>query len=217
MIGHDGLSGLAVILGGSESPFGVSVQKAGTAYRIASDELQAASAASRTLHAFMLQYAQVFLTQTAETARANARFTVEQRVARWLLMAHDRTDADDIEVTHGFLARMLGVRRPGVTIATHVLEGDHLISARRGHIRVIDRPGLEALAGTSYGLPEAEHQRLIARPSRTSSDMQRRLGEIREDALAISHDPGHFAPVSVKLVDHEWPSRNRSGRDTKER
>src|SRR4051812_42036092 len=111
MIGHDGLSGLAVILGGSESPFGVFVQKAGTAYRIASGELQAASAASRTLHAFMLQYAQVFFTQTAEAARANAHFTIEKRVARWLLMARDRTDDDDIKVTHDFLARMLGVRR----------------------------------------------------------------------------------------------------------
>src|SRR3954453_15369280 len=162
MIGHDGMSGLPVILGGSESPFGVFVQKAGTAHRIPIDQLLAAFAASRTLHAFMLNYAQVFFTQTAEAARANAHFTIETRVARWLLMAHDRTDEDEIEVTHELLARMLAVRRPGVTIATHVLEGNKLIKSLRRRIRVIDRAGLEAFAGSSYGLPEAEHQRLIA-------------------------------------------------------
>jgi CRP-like cAMP-binding protein len=100
--------------------------------------------------------------QTSGTAFANAEHTVEARLARWLLMCHDRLDGDDIPITHEFLSMMLGVRRAGVTTATHVLEGNGLIRAKRGVITILDREKLEGLADNAYGLPEAEYARLMA-------------------------------------------------------
>src|SRR3954466_7582571 len=104
--------------------------------------------------------------QTAETVCATARHTIEQRLARWLLMCHDRADGDEFALTHHFLATMLGVRRPGVTIATHVLEGQGLIRAQRGRIAILDRANLERMAGASYGAAEAEYERVVGVPIR---------------------------------------------------
>jgi CRP-like cAMP-binding protein len=109
----------------------------------------------------LLRYAQVTSIQASETAFANAEHTVEARLARWLLMCHDRLDGNDIPITHEFLSIMLGVRRAGVTTATHVLEGNGLIRAKRGVITVLDRERMEGLADNSYGLPESEYERLI--------------------------------------------------------
>ena len=118
-----------------------------------------------------MRYTHVFMMQAAGTAYANAHFTVEQRLARWLLMMHDRADGDDLEITHEFLAMMLCVRRPGVTVATHVLEGNGLIRAKRGRITVLDRAKLIELAADSYGLAEAEYDRLFA-PKIEKADLQ---------------------------------------------
>ena len=100
--------------------------------------------------------------QTSGTAFANAEHTMETRLARWLLMCHDRVDGDEIAITHEFMAMMLGVRRAGVTTAIHVLEGRDLVEAKRGVITILDRAKLEALADNAYGLPEAEYARLMA-------------------------------------------------------
>ena len=99
--------------------------------------------------------------QTAHTAIANARGKLEQRLARWLLMAHDRLDGDELPLTHEFLALMLGVRRAGVTESVANLESEGMIRARRGRITVKNRPSLEKRAAGFYGIPEAEHRRLI--------------------------------------------------------
>ena len=77
---------------------------------------------------------------------------METRLARWLLMCHDRVDGDDIQITHDFLSMMLGVRRAGVTTTIHILEGNGLIRAKRGVITVLDRDKLEELADNAYGL-----------------------------------------------------------------
>ena len=95
---------------------------------------------------------------------ANARYSVHERLARWLLMSHDRLDGDDLPLTHEFLAIMLGVRRSGVTDQIHILEGIGAIKATRGNIHIISRSKLENVAGGSYGLPEQEYHRLIGRP-----------------------------------------------------
>ncbi|MFL5518047.1 MAG: Crp/Fnr family transcriptional regulator, partial [Gemmatimonadales bacterium] len=100
--------------------------------------------------------------QTASTAYANANHSLESRLARWLLMCHDRVDGNDIPITHEFMAMMLGVRRAGVTTATHILEGNRLIRARRGVITIRDRERLEEMTDGAYGLPEAEYARLMA-------------------------------------------------------
>jgi CRP-like cAMP-binding protein len=99
--------------------------------------------------------------QTTQTALANARGNVEGRLARWLLMAHDRLDGDEVALTHEFLALMLGVRRAGVTTTLQKLESDGLVAAKRGLIVIEDRAGLIRLADRLYGVPEAEYRRLI--------------------------------------------------------
>jgi CRP-like cAMP-binding protein len=109
----------------------------------------------------LLAFTQSFVVQTAQTALANARGNVESRLARWLLMAHDRLDGNELDLTHEFLALMLGVRRAGVTTALQKLESDGLVVAKRGLIVVEDRAGLVRLADRLYGVAEAEYRRLI--------------------------------------------------------
>jgi CRP-like cAMP-binding protein len=161
MVGREGMSGISLALGCNSVPFRVFVQRAGSAYRMSAEAFVQACEESSALRNAVLLYSQVFTTQVAETSRANARHTVETRLARWLLMAHDRTDGDDLPLTHEFLSLMLGVRRSGVTEALHVLEGVRIVEAGRGRIRVLDRGRLEEVAGGCYGLPEAEYAKLI--------------------------------------------------------
>lgn len=96
-----------------------------------------------------------------QTARANARNKIEERLARWLLMAHDRLGTDELTITHEFLSVMLGVRRPGVTVALSLLEKSGLISTDRGVISVLDRTGLKRAANGAYGVAEAEYNRVF--------------------------------------------------------
>jgi CRP-like cAMP-binding protein len=110
-----------------------------------------------------LSYGQTFLVQTSHTALSNSRASIEERLARWLLMAHDRVDGDALGVVHEFLALMLGVRRPGVTVAIHMLEARGLIHSARGRIDVLDRKGLEKAANGFYGVPESEYERLLGK------------------------------------------------------
>ena len=98
----------------------------------------------------------------AQTANANATFNIEARLARWILMVQDRVDRDELLLTHEFLSMMLGVRRPGVTSATHALEGMGSIRAKRGRITVRDREKLLELAGDAYQVAEDEYGRLVA-------------------------------------------------------
>jgi CRP-like cAMP-binding protein len=95
------------------------------------------------------------------TVLANAHYPVDERLARWLLMCHDRWDGDVLPLTHEFMAVMLAVRRPSVTTALHVLEGNRFIRAERGCVTIRDRSALEEFAGDSYGPPEREYERLI--------------------------------------------------------
>jgi CRP-like cAMP-binding protein len=98
----------------------------------------------------MLRYANSFLMQTTTTALANGRSKVEERLARWLLMAHDRVDGDDLPLTHEFLGMMLGSPRPGVTLAVQALEKEGLIDAKRRSITILDRKNLEKRANGAY-------------------------------------------------------------------
>jgi hypothetical protein len=102
-----------------------------------------------------------FAIQVAFTALANGRAKLEERLARWLLMVHDRVVGDRIVLTHEYMAVMLGVRRPGVTVALHILEGKGAIRSHRGEVVIKDREGLAAEAGGGYGQPETEYARLL--------------------------------------------------------
>lgn len=161
LIGREGMSGMAVLLGDDRSPNDAYVQMAGAAHRMPTKQLAQALKASRTLREHLQRYAQVFMVQVAQTAFANGTAKIDARLARWLLMAHDRHDEDELPLTHEFIAVMLGVRRPGVTDALHKLEGRGLIRSERGVIRIVRRKGLIALAGGAYGVAEAEYARLI--------------------------------------------------------
>lgn len=161
LIGREGIVGVPVVLGVSSIPFECFAQLAGDGLRLPADALLKVMEKRPSIQRLLLRFAQVMIVQTSATAVANAEFTVEARLARWLLMCHDRTDGDDLTMTHEFLSMMLGVRRAGITTATHILEGNGLIRARRGVITVVDRQRLEELAESAYGVPEAEYARLF--------------------------------------------------------
>lgn len=164
IFGRDGMSGTAILLGTDRTPHKNFIQVAGRGLRIASGIFRAAVGQSASMQGPLLRYIQAFTVQTAHTALSNGSDKLEDRLARWLLMCHDRVDGDDLPLTHEFLSIMLAVRRPGVTEALNTLEGAGIIRARRGLITILDRTKLEALAGTSYGIPEAEYERLIGPP-----------------------------------------------------
>jgi CRP-like cAMP-binding protein len=161
LIGREGMSGLTIVLGNHRSPHSTYMQAAGEGQRIGTAELRKAMQQSASLHGSLLKYVQVFMTQTAHTAIANARAKLEERLARWILMADDRLDGKILPLTHEFLSLMLGVRRAGVTEALHALEAQNLIQPARGEVVVLNRKGIERKAGASYGVPEAEYRRLI--------------------------------------------------------
>ena len=167
LIGWEGMSGIPIVMGDDRSPYQNFVQIAGRAQRIGADDLREAMGNSATLRPYLLHFAQAFMSQTAQTALAHGRAKIEARLAHWLLMAHDRSQNDEIHLTHEFLALMLGVRRPGVTIALNHLAARGLTSTTRAVVSVVDRKGLEKVAGGLYGVPEAEYARLIGwRPNK---------------------------------------------------
>ena len=161
LIGREGMTGIPIILGTDRSPNETFVQLSGGGWRLAVADLRRATEQSPTLFRSLLLYAHAFLAQVTQTALSNGRSKLDERLARWLLMAHDRADSDEIKLTHEFLARMLGVRRPGVTIALNLLERQGLIRVHRGVIWLIDRKGLEELSNGAYGPPEVEARRLF--------------------------------------------------------
>jgi CRP-like cAMP-binding protein len=161
VIGREGLVGLPIVLGIDQTPYEHFMQIAGYGWRMAARDLEQAMARSSSLHRQLLRFAQASHVQVSETAFANASSGVEARLARWLLMCHDRVDGDDIPLTHEFIAIMLGVRRPGVTVALHILEGMRIVKAKRGVVTILNREKLEELADEAYGLSEAEYARLM--------------------------------------------------------
>ncbi len=161
--GREGMSGIAVLLGTDRTPHENFIQVAGSALRMRSDDLRWAIHQSPSLHQRLLRYVQAFQVQIVHTALSNASYGVEGRLARWLLMCHDRLDGDDLPLTHEFVSIMLSVSRPSVTLAIQRVEGAKMIEARRGLLTILSRAKLEEIAGDSYGPPEAEYTRLMAR------------------------------------------------------
>ena len=129
------------------------MQIAGSGLRMPAAKLRDAIGTSVALHQVLLRYAHAFMMQTTQTALANGRSKIEERLARWLLMAADRTDDSALPLTHELLATMLGVRRAGVTVALQGLERTGLISHRRGVIAILDREALEENSNGTYVRP----------------------------------------------------------------
>jgi CRP-like cAMP-binding protein len=161
IIGCEGMTGQAVLHGAGQSPYSTYIQLEGSSQRIAVIDLQAALRASQTLLSSLLKGIHCFCIQTGHTAIANGRADIQQRLARWLLMAHDRTSGNDMNLTHDFLALMLSVRRAGVTEAIGHFRQDGLIDTFRGGVTMVDRKAVEKIASGFYGTPEKEYRRLI--------------------------------------------------------
>jgi CRP-like cAMP-binding protein len=163
LFGREGMSGSSLVLGTDRTPLETFVQINGSAaHRMGRDDFLIAMRSSPSLQALFSVFAQCLATQVSYTASSNANQGVQARLARWLLMCHDRIDGADLDLTHEFLSMMLAVRRASVTDTLKLLEADGAISTGRGTISVLDRDRLKAIAGEGYGGPEAEYRRLIA-------------------------------------------------------
>jgi CRP-like cAMP-binding protein len=150
LIGYEGMTGLSVVFGYDRNDNETFMQAAGQGQCIRTNDLRAAIAQSRSLHNSLLRYAHAFLNQTTRTAVANGRSKIEERLARWLLMALDRVRSPELPLTHEFLAMMLAVRRPGVTLAIQKLEQEGVIAKRRSRIVICNREKLEKLSNGTY-------------------------------------------------------------------
>jgi CRP-like cAMP-binding protein len=170
MVGYEGMTGLSIVLGGDHSANETLVQSSGSALRISTESLREMMEASPSLTATLLRYVNVFMVQGSQTALANGRGRLDERLARWLLMWDDRVQPHTVVATHQFLALLLGVRRTGVTETLHALEGKGLIRSTRGDVRILDREGLELAASGFYGIPEAEYARSMGQERRSNRD-----------------------------------------------
>jgi CRP-like cAMP-binding protein len=161
IFGRDGMTPAGLVLAAEKDPFSIFMQVEGNGYRIATSILKQALEADTELQNLLARYAQALSVQSAYTSLSNAVHHIDERLARWILMCHDRTDGDEISLTHEFLSIMLAVRRPSVTTALHVLEGRKLIYSERGVIIVRDRTALQSFARDAYGESEKEYERLL--------------------------------------------------------
>jgi CRP-like cAMP-binding protein len=146
LIGREGMTGVPIGFGSRRSPFDMEVEVEGQGQCIQTEKLFALMANSPSIRTTIVEYLQTLWFQFAQTAAANANGTIEQRLARVLLLAEDKLESADIRLTHEQLATMLSVRRAGVTVALQHLENFHLIERERGIITVRDRAGLQAAA-----------------------------------------------------------------------
>jgi CRP-like cAMP-binding protein len=161
--GNDGVVGIALFMGGETTPSRAVVQSAGYAYRLKAATLKKEFDHGGPLQQLLLRYTQALITQMAQTAVCNRHHSVEQQLCRWLLLTLDRLPSNKLAMTQELIANMLGVRREGVTEAAGRLQEAGLIRYSRGHITVLNRPGLEALACECYAAVRREMDRLLPR------------------------------------------------------
>jgi CRP-like cAMP-binding protein len=160
-VGHEGLIGLPIFLGAECSPTKVFCQIPGEVLRMGVEVFREEVGRGGALAILILRYTQAALNQIAQSAACNRLHSVEQRMGRWLLMAHDRVEADEFPLTQQFLSEMLGVRRPSVSAGAAKLQGAGLIRYHRGRITVLERAGLEAASCECYRVVKREYDRLL--------------------------------------------------------
>lgn len=161
LIGNDGLVGLSIVLGDNVSPNHAIVQIADGAMRMRAETLRDELKQEGELLGLLLRSTLAMLKQVSQTAACNGTHTVDERLARWLLMCHDRVVGNELQLTQEFIAQMLGIRRSGVSEAAILLQNQGFISYSRGHITIINRTGLESFACECYGIVRAEYDRLF--------------------------------------------------------
>ncbi len=161
IVGSEGMVGLPLLLGSDRSPTEAMVQAPGTFLRLGADVFGEERDRSAPLRTLLLRYALAFQVQVTQTAACNGHHALDQRLARWLLIAHDRAGGDEFPMTQEFLAMMLCVHRPGVTIAARLFQQAGLIRYGNGQITITDRAGLEAAACECHGVVHREFVRLL--------------------------------------------------------
>jgi CRP-like cAMP-binding protein len=164
LAGHEGLVGLPVLLGADHDDIEAMVQSPGTALRMDAQAFRDEMEHIPAFRTLLLRYALVHHGQVARTAACNGRHHINDRLARWLLMAHDRAEGDEYPMTHEFLSMMLGVRRAGVTVAAGALQKADFIRYGRGRIEITDRPSLESVACECYGIVRRAQDQLLGLP-----------------------------------------------------
>jgi len=162
LVGNEGVLGLAVLLGARSLPDGAIVQIAGGALRAKGEVIAEEFWRGGAFQHLLLRYLQALMTQISQTAVCNQMHSVEQRLCRWLLLCLDRVESDELTMTQEFLASMLGDRRESVTLAAGKLQSLGLIQYARGHVVLLDRPGLEARACECYQVVRTEIARLLS-------------------------------------------------------
>ena len=161
IVGNEGVVGIALFMGGHSMPSRAVVQSAGDAFRVSSEVIQDEFNRSGAMQHLLLKYTQALITQMAQTALCNRHHSLHQQLCRWLLLSLDRLAGNELVMTQELIANMLGVRREGVATAAKKLQGTGIIDYRRGHIKVLDRVGLEACTCECYAVVKREYNRLL--------------------------------------------------------
>jgi len=161
VVGNEGVVGISLFMGGETTPSRAVVQSAGSAYRMQGAVMKQEFTRGGSMQHLMLRYTQALITQMAQTAVCNRHHSLDQQLCRWLLLSLDRLQASELVMTQELIANMLGVRREGVTEAAGKLQNAGVISYRRGHIKVLDRPKLEGMSCECYEVVRRESMRLL--------------------------------------------------------
>jgi CRP-like cAMP-binding protein len=161
IVGNEGILGISRFMGGETTTNRAVVQSAGWAYRLDARHIKTEFQRSGPVMVLLLRYTQALITQMTQTAVCNRHHTIEQQLCRWLLLSLDRLDSNELHMTQDLIANMLGVRREGVTDAAGKLQRAGFIRYARGHITVLDRPGLEKRVCECYAVVRREFERLL--------------------------------------------------------
>jgi CRP-like cAMP-binding protein len=170
LVGDEGMLGASLLLGIQTAPLQGMVQGAGQAWRIDASQFLQACRESAQLRKQVLRYIYVSLTHLAQTTACTRFHVVESRLARWLLMTRDRAHADHFRITHLFLARILGVRRAGITRAASKLKQRNLISYARGELRIVDGHGLERASCSCYAADKDSYSSTMVQKGRVAGN-----------------------------------------------
>ena len=161
VVGNEGLVGISLFMGGESTPSRAVVQSAGSGFRVAGPMIKREFNHFGPVMHLLLRYTQALITQMSQTAVCNRHHSLDQQLCRWLLLSLDRLRGNELVMTQELIANMLGVRREGVTEAAGRLQEAGLISYSRGHIKVLDRPGLEQRSCECYAVVKREYDRLL--------------------------------------------------------
>jgi CRP-like cAMP-binding protein len=201
LIGREGMVGIPLVLGHTVSSVRALVQGSGMAMRMSAARFRKEFRLSLPLQRELYRYTHSLMAQISQTAACNRFHVVETRLARWLLMTHDRVKSDEFRMTHEFLSHMLGVRRVGVTKAAHALQQRKLIDYHRGDITVLDRAGLEAAACECYEVVKDMHEAAHTRVPGHANTPAPRKGNGNGDGDLHAHDDDMISATSSRAQE----------------